>query len=212
MILLIDKNPAVRKKLCDMLNLERIIAVATKQQVLESLVHHRDRLNVLIANAASLSEILSGETLLKLCAKLAIDIPPIVALYQTEQKAIINNISNGNYRFEFVEFDEKNTSFPEVYIKAIKTVYPSINVDINTAKAVWSRTDAKQDLIDIRNWLSEFGLDEASSEKPSHPQGAQGRKKETDSQNYKALYLELKEKYDKLVAEFEELKKLLDPE
>ena len=70
MILLVEKKALVRKKLCDMLSRERIISVATKQQVLEALVQHRSKLKVFIANVSLLSEILSEETILKLCLNL----------------------------------------------------------------------------------------------------------------------------------------------
>ena len=207
MILLVETNPVLRKKLCDMLSRERIIGVATKQQVLEALVQHRNKLNVFIANAALLNEVLSGETITKLCSKLSITVPPIVALYHPDQSDTIKRISYGNYRFEFVRFDEKDIEFPKKYTGAIRAVYPDIHIDIERAKQVWLRTDAKQDLIDVRNWLHEWGFGEASTSHTVH-----NRKDADDPEDYKALYIELKAKYDQLVAEFEELKKLLELE
>src|SRR4030042_5509280 len=200
MILLVDKGPAMRKKLCDMLNRERIIGVATKQQVLETLVLHKNRLNVFIADATSLSEILSGETILKLCIKLSINIPPIVALYRPGQEAIIQGISNSNFQFEFVKFDEKDIDFPDAYTRAIKTVYPEVNIDIQKANKVWSRTDATQDLVDVKNWLHKSGFGEPPHEPASRPQVEKNKpeREEDNLQDYKKLYLDMKEKYDKL--------------
>lgn len=211
MILLVEKDTLIRKKLCDILNRERIIGVATKQQVLEALVQHRNKLKVLIVNAFLLSEILSEETILKLCLRLSITVPPIVVLFKPEQKAIIESINNSTYQFEFVEFDQKNNSFPTAYVKAIKKLYPQLHIDMDMAKTTWQKSEASQDLNDIRKWLKEGGFTEAVEIKKFQKQPEKTTKTTgDDSVDYKKLYLELKEKYNKLVADFEELKKIFE--
>jgi hypothetical protein len=212
MILLVEKDPKVKKKLCDMLNRERIIAVVTKQQILEALVHHRDRLRVLVANAVTLSDILSEDVILKLCIQLSIKVPPIVALYPPEQEAIMKNISNSKYRFEFVKFDKKDVDFPVSYTEAIKAVYPQVNIDIARAQEVWAQSEESDDLVDVRKWLNEFGFGETKQDSMVQPESKKSKseKRGDAAPDYKKLYTDLKKKYDRLVADFEELKKILE--
>lgn len=201
-MLLLEKDPAARKKLCDMLSRERIIGVATKQQVLEALVRHQKKLNALVANASLLHDLLSEETIVKLCNKISIKVPPIVVLYKTDQEHIINEIDQHKYQCEFVQYDVKDVNFPVAYAKAVKKVHPDIIIDMNKANEVWLKSEETQDLLDIRKWLGEAGFAET-------PKKAAAQKKvKADDVDYKKLYLELKKEYDKLLAELDELKKL----
>lgn len=211
MILLAEKDAALRKKLCDMLNRERIIGVASKQQVLEALAQHQKKLNAIIADASLLSSILSNDTIVNLCMKLAIPIPPIVVLYRPEQETIIKMIGNGKYHFEFVEFDERDENFPDQYIRAILRVYPEISIDMSKAHQVWKGDIEGRNAVDVREWLNESGFTETGGKK--EPAGATEKpvtKAVPAATEYKKLYFELRKKYDQLMADFEDMKKILE--
>lgn len=192
-----------------MLTRERIIGVATKQQVLEALVQHRNKLNALVANAVLLQDLLSEETILKLCDKIHVNVPPLVILYRSEQESVLKEVDQSTYQCEFVKYDEKDVNFPVIYTKAVKKVHPDIHIDMNIANEVWLRNEETQDLIDIRKWLGEAGFTETIKESPSNKANKPASTAKKDNNvDYKKLYLELKEEYDKLLAELDELKKL----
>ena len=70
MILLIEPDKAIRKKLSDLLSRERIIGVDSAQQTLEMILKFKDNLNVIIANIRLLREAISRDIISKLCQKL----------------------------------------------------------------------------------------------------------------------------------------------
>ncbi|MGB7055000.1 MAG: hypothetical protein WBE28_06750, partial [bacterium] len=82
MILLIEPNRKIRKRICDLLIRERIIAVGTYAETLEMIAKFQRRLNVIIANIRVLNDILNKKTLFRLCQKLHIEVPPILALFR----------------------------------------------------------------------------------------------------------------------------------
>ena len=92
MILLVEEDKTVGKKLCDMLNQERIITVGSAQQVLEALVHHKSSLKVIIANARAVRAITSNDLIMRLCGKIRIEIPPIIGFYRKGQEQLVKKI------------------------------------------------------------------------------------------------------------------------
>jgi hypothetical protein len=82
------------------------------------------------------------------------------------------------------------------------------------AHQVWKdkqENDGGQGLVDIREWLSESGF--ADTEGQKAPPGATEKPAASArpaTKDYKKLYLELKKKYEQLLAEFEDLKKILE--
>ena len=82
MILFIEPNRKIRKRICDLLSRERIIAVGSYAETLEMIAKFQKRLNIIIANIRVLDDILNKKTLFRLCDKLRINVPPILAIYR----------------------------------------------------------------------------------------------------------------------------------
>jgi effector-binding domain-containing protein len=212
-ILLIEPDRVKSKKLCDMLHKERIIVVQSKQAVLEALVQHRDKLDVIVANVRLIHEILSADVIAKLCDKLSIELPPVVGLYNENEKELAKGISLDKNKFKLVEYNGKDLNFPVRYIKAIKTVHSNLSFDMNKANEVWLKTEDTQDLIDIRQWLEKEGFETAPRKEVALEKKKRAEKKiEAKEVDYKKLYtefrgkyLELKEKYDELLEYIEDL-------
>jgi 3-methyladenine DNA glycosylase Tag len=210
-ILLIDDNKVRSKKLCDMLNKERIIPVGSKQQVFEALVHHKGKLNAIVANVRAVQTIISEQTISQLCEKLYMDMPPIVGLYSEEEEQLLQTIPENDYHITFVKYDEKDMNFPVKYIKAIKKVYQDLSADINKANEVWLKSTDTQDLIDIREWLKDEGfLDVKHKKAPLKSKKITHSKPASDAKiDYKKMYLELKEKYEELKKKYDEVLKYI---
>jgi len=204
MILLLESENIVRKKLSDLLNRERIIGVGTKQQILEALVRHRNKFHVIIANIRLLKEVLSEQTILKLCKKLSINMPPIVGFFKEGDKTV-KDFKGTKEKYTIIKYDEKDHTFPGEYIKAIKDVYPELNVDINKANEVWLKGSETKDLLDVQSWLKNEGfIKKPREEKVSEKEKYAEPEPEGDI-DYKKAYLEIKKKYDELLKYVKEL-------
>lgn len=206
MILLVEEDKTVGKKLCDMLNQERIITVGSAQQVLEALVHHKSSLKVIIANASAVRAITSNNLIMKLCEKIKMEIPPIIGFYRKGQEQLVKKIIENRHELKFVKYDDKDANFPTKYVRAIKDQYPDLRVDLNKTMTGWPVSEEKQDIEDVRSWLSKEGF----VKKPSTSAKDKEEKKDAkpiDDKNvdYKKLYLEVKEKYDELLKYIHEL-------
>ena len=120
MILLIEPNRKIRKRICDLLSRERIFAVGTYAETIEMIAKFQRRLNIMIANIRVLDDILKKETLFRLCQKLAIGVPPILALFRKGDEKIEEQIEEKNEQSRLVEYEGEDTGFPERYISAVK--------------------------------------------------------------------------------------------
>lgn len=226
MILLIEPNRAIRKKLCDLLNRERIIGVDSCPQTFEMICKFKNRFNIIIVNIRLLKDILSHGTLFKLCEKLYIEIPPILAFYRKGDEKIRENFEKNYGQYKLIKFDKEDTSFPERYIQAVRELFPEVIADIDKANEVWLKGDEPEVSTDPRAWLVEEGFLEAiksskigeiakdmeqimplikkmlSAEKTGGKYEKGEANKEVD---YKKMYFEIKKKYDELLKYVKEL-------
>lgn len=226
MILLIEPDKAIRKKLCDLLSRERIIDIDSVQQTLEMVLKFKNNLDVIIANIRLLRKILSNQILFRLCQKLSIKTPPIVGFYKKNDEKIKKEFEKNNKQYKLIEYNEKDYSFPVQYIQAIKEVYPELTADIEKAREVWLKEKETEDLVDLRKWLEEESFLEAIENSKIGKPGKDTehiipsieemtvektveKKEEIEEinkeKNYKKMYFELKKKHDELLRYVKEL-------
>jgi replicative DNA helicase len=158
MILLIEPDKTTRKRLSDLLSRERIMGIDSVQKVLEMLCKYKTEINVIVANIYQLRNIVTNQTLFRLCEKYVIAIPPIVSYYREEEKKVKQEIERNNKQYRFIEYKEKDPGFVEKYIQAIRDVYPDLNADIEKAREVWSKQEQDEELVDLHKWIEEEGL------------------------------------------------------
>ena len=161
MILLIEPNRKIRKRICDLLSRERIIAVGTYPETLEMIAKFQKRLNVIISNIRVLDEILHRQTLFRLCEKLHIDIPPILAIYRKGDDRIKEKFDEAYKECTLIKYDGDDNSFPERYIAAVQDLYPEVIADIDKANESWLRGDEIEAAVDPREWLVKEGFVDA---------------------------------------------------
>ncbi|MGB3340464.1 MAG: hypothetical protein WBB37_03170 [bacterium] len=201
MILMAEDDIKVRKKLCDVLHRERVIAVGSPERALEALVQHKGELKVIIANTRSVRGITSKDIIERLCKKLEIEVPPIIGVYRKGEEQMVKKIIEGRNDQKFVKYDEKDSNFPTKYIQAIKTQYSDLLIDDDSIDTDWAKGEEKQDIEHVRNWLS----DEGFVRKPSIKVEDDKKMKDDKNVDYKKLYFEVKEKYDELLNYIHEL-------
>jgi len=223
MILLIEPDSGLRKKLCDLLSNERIINVASVTSAFEMICKFRNGLDIIIANIQLLEAMLSNQTVFKLCQKLSIEAPPIVSYYKKGDEKIKAKIEKANKQHRFVEYNEKDCSFPGQYIQAIREVYPNLNADIERAREIWLKERESDKFIDPYKWLEEKGflkdIEKAKIQKQedgvdkkivSKEDGsiktADMSQKTIEEEDYKLRYFELKKKYDELLKSIKKFK------
>ena len=161
MILLIEPNRRIRKRICDLLSRERIIAVATYPETLEMIAKFQKRLNIIIANIRVLEKILDRQTLFRLCEKLYIDIPPTLAIYRKGDDKIKEKFEEKYKECRLIKYDGDDNSFPERYVTAVKDLYPEVIAEIDKANELWLRGDELQSAVDPREWLIKEGFIDA---------------------------------------------------
>ena len=226
MILLIEPNRRIRKRLCDLLSRERILAIGSYPETLEMIAKFKNRIDIIIASIRMFKDILLRGTLFRLCQKLYIEIPPILVLHRRGDEKIKEEFEKNKVNCLLIWFDGEDTSFPERYIAAIKTLYPEVIADINKATETWLKGEESETPKDHRKWLEQEGFLEAMenlkigkltrdveqiiplmkkmlSEEKKGPQVKRPKRKQ--GTNYKRMYLELKRKHDELLKYVKEL-------
>lgn len=178
--------------MCDLLSRERIIGVDSIPETLEMVCKFKNNFEVIIANIHLLYEILSKETLFRLCDKLYIDIPPLLGLYTKGDERIKKEFEKKYPHYKLVEYDEEDDHFPEQYIHALRELYPDVIADVNKATETWLKGEETRDLTEAREWLEQEGFIEA-------------REETMLKEDYKKMYLELKKRYDELVSYIKKL-------
>jgi molecular chaperone DnaK (HSP70) len=224
MILLIDENKDIRKKLCDLISRERIIQVDSYPRSLEMMCKFKNRFDIIIANIHSLQDILSRQTLFKLCHKLNIKTPPILGFYKKCDEQIKKEFEKNNKHYRLIEYNKEDQEFPERYIQAIKELYPELVADINKAKELWSKEEQTEELVDPRKWLEEEGFLDidvtknaqnsekdikeltASIEEILKDKEEEEIEKKGKKLNYKKMYFEIKERHNEVLRQVQELK------
>jgi hypothetical protein len=228
MILLIEPNKRIRKRLCDLLSRERIIGIESYPQILEMLCKFKENFNLLIANIRLLKEIISKGTIFKLCEKLYIKVPPILAVYRKGDEKLKKEFEQNYKQYKLVKYDADDTSFPEQYIQALRELYPDVITDVKKATENWLKADEPVMSVDHRKWLIDEGFLETidstkigkltkdieeivplikkmlSTEQIVEKE-IDDIKKEVD---YKEKYFELKKKYDELLKYLKDLSDL----
>jgi len=209
MILLIEPDIAIRKKLSDLLSKERIIGIDSMQQTLEMICKFRNNLNVIVADIHQLREIISKRVVFKLCGKLHIDAPPIVGIYKNGDAKIKEEFAKNNTGYKLLKYNEKDCSFPEQYIEIMKEIYPEVHADIEKAREIWLEERKPEDLVDIREWVEEEGFLEIPGKtkrrKPEAKVNVRNPKTKKPEKDYEKLYFELKQKHDELLEYMKEL-------
>jgi hypothetical protein len=226
MILLIEPNKKIRKRLCDLLSRERILAIGSYAETLEMIAKFKNRINIIITNIRLFKDILLRGTLFRLCQKLYIEIPPILALYRRGDEKIKEEFEKNKISCSIIKLDCEDTSFPERYIMAIKDLYPEVIAEISKATEIWLKDEEPEILIDHRKWLEEEGFLEAMenlkigkltkdveqiiplirkmlSEEKKKPQEKRPTKKQ--EVDYKRMYFKLKQRHDELLKYVKEL-------
>lgn len=209
MILIIETDVTIRKKLSDLLSKERIIGIDSVQQILEMICKFRNDLNVIVTDIHQLHEIMSKKVVFRLCDKLHIDAPPIVGIYKNGDEKIKEEFAKNNTGYKLLKYNDKDCSFPELYIETIKEVYPQVHADIEKAREIWLEKREDDDLVDIRKWIEEEGFletpDKTKIGKSEANVNVRKPKTKKAEKNYEKMYFELKQKYDELLEYVKEL-------
>ncbi len=204
-ILLIEPDKTVRKKLCDLLSRERIIGIDSISQTLEMVCKYKAEVDVIIAGIRLLREIISHRAIFRLCEKLRFDTPPLLGFYRNGDERTVKEFQRNNKQYKLVRYNEADSSFPDQYIQMIKEVYPGLNADLTRSREVWSKEI--EEFVDPRKWLEEEGfLDIGEKPKKRIIAGKQRKVgKAVIGVDYKKLYFEYKKKYDELLEYVKEL-------
>jgi len=181
------------------------------------LAKFKNKIALIIANIRLLREILVKGTLFRLCQKLYIEIPPIIALYKRGDEKLKEEFEANKAVQKLVRYDSEDNSFPERYIDAVRTVYPEVIADMKTAHESWLKGDESILIPDVQKWLKQEGFIEAIEEskigrvakdmeavlpliKKMLVTAESGtRSIDTGENNYETMYKDLKKKYDLLV-------------
>jgi len=147
----------------------------------------KNNFEVIIANIHLLYQILSRETLFRLCKRLYIDIPPLLGLYTKGDEKIKEEFEKKYSQYRLIEYDEEDDHFPERYIHALKELYPDVVVDVNKATETWLKGEETKELIEARKWLEQEGFIEPGE-------------KISQKEDYRKMYFKLKKRYDELLS------------
>ena len=228
---MIEPNKTISKRLCDMLNKERIITVTTIPSTLEMIVKFKNNFNLIIANIRILNNMLATGTLTRLCEKLYIEIPPILALHRTGDEKIKEQIEHDHPEYLLLEYVKDDNSFPEKYLGAIEKLHPEANVSLNDANDVWLRGEEHEAFLDPQKWLVEQGFLEALQKTKFHKLSREMEQmiplikqmlttfeldSKTENKNaekeidYEKKYFDLKDKYYLLFEQLQDLTKDID--
>jgi DNA-binding NtrC family response regulator len=209
MIIIIESDIIIRKKLSDLLSKERIIGIDSMQQMLEMICKFKNNINVIVADIRQLHEIISKKVIFKLCDRFHINTPPIIGIYKDGDENIKKEFERDNIRYKLLKYNNKDCSFPELYIETIKQVYPQVHADIEKAREIWLEEEETEDFVDIRKWIEEEGfleiVDKMKITESDKKDNTGKLKIKKSSKNYRKLYFELKQKYDELLKYVTEL-------
>jgi hypothetical protein len=219
MIILVEPDRDVRKNLADLMSRERIIGVDSIEDCLQLFLKFKNDLDLIIANVNLLSEMLSKQLIERVCEKLSIGIPPVIAIYKKSEEETRDVFLRTHKGYKLIRYAENDIGFPSRYLEVIKKACPGLVIDYEKAREAWHKRQQPSDFIDPRVWLEEEGfLDVVKSHEPessektaddivssiqtlfdedaaAHAQPESGESEE----DYKKMYSDLKEKYDTLL-------------
>ncbi len=202
MILLLEADKNLSKKLCDLLDRERIICIESGQQILEMVVKYKNDINAIIANNNQFHEIMAHHVILKLCQKLQLKPPPVVCYYEKNDSELHEEYLKDLGLYKLIECDGADPGFPEKFITTLKEVYPGLNADVKKASVMWFTKP--EELVDLGRWLREEGFFRGPETAPPAGTGAAGTVQKSGP-DYEKMYRELKKKYDELKKEHDDL-------
>ena len=230
MILLLEPDKKLGKRISDLLDRERIDVVESERQVLEMVVKYKDDINAIIANHRQFSVILAHQLITQVCLKLDMKLIPAVGYHiKGDPEPLAEHRSMPGYRL--IDCDESDPGFPEKFIKTLREAYPDVNVEIEKAKMLWAAKP--EDLMDVGKWLEEAGFGQMDKiaqtaapvvpktkpkppeppKKPAAPPKklAEPPKKPAEPPkgppDYKKMYEDLKKEHDQLKKKHDELLK-----
>ncbi len=224
MFIIIDTDPVVRKQICDVLHKERIIAVDSIASMIEKLCWFRNDVNLIIARIAFFVETHEKKISERIQNKFRINAPPIVGYFLAGEEDHLSRMPDNIIKDAIILFDPADKSFPRKFIALVKQYYPKLNYEMKSSQAKWQKKDETPvQTIDLRKWFEEEGFIELVNKERKTEQPVdqlvgelnqilkemEFRHQETDEVDYKKLYFQLKEKYDKLLKLFEELRESL---
>lgn len=230
MIILVEPDKDVRKNLADLMSRERIIGVDSIPQSLQMILKFKNDLDLIVANVNPLSEMLSKHIIERVCQRLDIGIPPILAIYKENEKDARNAFVAEHKGYETIKYVENDLTFPNHYLELIQKSCPELVIDYEKAREAWLKKQQPQDLVDPRQWLEEEGflepsektdptgveksaddivstiqafLDEETTESEEQEEEeklvTEASAQQEVKEDFKKLYLELKQKYDELL-------------
>jgi hypothetical protein len=220
MILLIEPDKGIRKKIGDLLSRERIICVGNATETMEMVCKFKNKFDLIIANVRFLRAVVVQDKLARLCQKLYIEIPPILGYFTKEDRKFKEDFEKIYKGYKFVEYDEKDPTFPDRYIEMVRELYPGVIADVVKASQSWQKPEPSVEFADLRTWLEQEGF-VPEVEKSKHEEarealkdiipamenilsdGVTEKKKELQTSDehidYKEKYFALKKKYDRLL-------------
>lgn len=220
MILLIEPDKGIRKRLGDLLSRERIICVGNATETMEMVCKFKNKFDLIIANVRFLRAVIVQDKLTRLCQKLYIEIPPVLGYFIKEDREFKEDFKKIYKGYKYIEYDEKDPTFPSQYIEIVRKLYPGVIVDADKATQSWQKPEPSVEFADLRTWLEKEGF-VPEVEKSKHEEAKEALKDiipvmenvlsdgiveknkefQTSDENidYKEKYFVLKKKYDKLL-------------
>ena len=223
MIILIEPDKEIRKNLADLVSRERLIGVDSIQQCLQMILKYKNDLDLIVANVSLLSEMLSKHIIERVCQRLSIGLPPVIGIFKHGDEDAKDAFVRQHRSYKVIEYAEKDLGFPNRYLEVIQKACPELVIDYERARETWLKIQQPQEFVDPRQWLAEEGFldktevpEQADSdrepedvvtsiqslldeeEKETAEPTLEQAKGET-AEDYKAMYVELKKKYDELL-------------
>ncbi len=220
MIILIEPDKDARKNIADLMSRERIIGVDSIQESLQMILKFKNDLDLIVANVRLLSEMLSKHIIERVCQRLSIGIPPIIAIYKESENETKDIFMSEHKGYRVLKYAEKDLGFPNRYLEVVQKSCPELVIDYEKAREAWLKKQQPQDLVDPRQWLEEEGFltktpvaeqDESEKsadeivdslqalfqEETTAPPEKEAKKE--SKEDYKKMYFDLKKKYDDLL-------------
>jgi hypothetical protein len=213
MLLIIENDKRVRKRICDLLKRERILGVNTVTESLERMCKFRSDINLIICRATFLIDIQEKQLVQKVCERLYIKVPPMFGYYMKKEAPIKDRLEQTDAPYELIEYDEEDETFPEKFIKIAASLYPDLYYDIEKAQTIWrEKLKAASGVpMDPRAWLEEQGFVEPTQKKgidaviPTIENLLREDATKETGEDYEKGYQEMKKKYEELSKYVKEL-------
>ncbi len=220
MFIIIDTDPVVRKHICDVLHKERIIAVDSIAAMIEKLCWFRNDVNLIITRINFFVEMHEKKISERIQNKFGIN-APIVGYFLAGEEDYLSRVPDNIIKDAIILFDAADKSFPRKFIALVKQHYPKLNYEMKSSQEKWkTKNETPVQTIDLRKWLEEEGFSELINMQEKTEQSVdqligelsqvlsemEFKHQERDEVDYKKLYFQLKEKYEKLLKLFEELR------